>query len=157
MNLPIFGNDPIDALSTPLNVKKTKLAQIFTMKVRENPEKPGRILSVVWDSRSPLIDGFINNHSYIVAFKEKGIVAGNHYHKVKEEIFYPITGEFTAVLEDINSRDREEIKLQTNDHLALYVPVNIAHAFRADSDIATFLVIATSPGVESDELPYKLL
>ena len=152
-----FGTDPMDQYSSPIKINKTKLSKIFVMKVRENLKKPGRILSVIWDNRSSLISGFVNNYSYIVTFKGKGNIAGNHYHKIKRELFFPVIGNFTVVFEDINSKIREEVKLQANKHLVLYIPKNISHVIRADSDIAILLITATAPGTENDEFPYKVL
>lgn len=157
MDLPAFGSDPIDTYSTPIKVEDTKLSKIFIMAVRENAEKPGRALAAVWDIRVPLLPQFINNYSYTVTFKYAGNIAGNHYHKIKQELLYPISGNMTVGFEDINSKIKEEIKLETDKHQVLYIPTNIAHAIRSDSETAIFLVLASRPGVESDEIPYKVL
>ncbi len=151
-----IGNDPMDIYSTPIEINETKLSKIFTMKVRDTPDKPGRILAVIWDERSPLISGFSNKYSYTVKLKTVGNMAGNHFHKIKQELFYPIQGSFTVGLEDVSSKEREEIKMGANKNQALYFPIAIAHVIRAESDNAIFLIVASSPSILDDELPYRV-
>lgn len=57
-----------------------------------------------------------------------GFVRGNHYHEVKAEVIYIIRGEILLVVEDIVTRERAAIGLQSGD-LAV-IPVRIAHGFR---------------------------
>jgi len=154
--LPKLGPDPMDIYSYPINQKKTKLATIFQIKPREIPEKPGRSLSVVWDKRLPLIEGFENNYDYIVTFKNKGEKAGNHYHNSKQELFTPVIGQVKVILEDINTKETEEIIMDSKNHQILYVPPNIAHTVVADSDVCALLVIASFPNNLADEEPYQL-
>ena len=157
MNNPVSGKDPMDVYSKPIGVTKTKLTKIFKMKAREIPEKPGRSLVITWDKRLPLVEGFENSYSYLVTFAGKGNLAGNHYHKEKTELFTPVIGDFTIILEDIETKEREEITISTKDHPVVYIPKGIAHTVVADSDIAVLLVTASYPGTEGDEFPYKLL
>lgn len=152
-----FGSDPIDKFTVPIDTVKTHLAIIFTMQVRENPQKRGRALAVVWDKRKPLIEEFENQYSYTVTFKEKGNVAGNHFHKKKKEIFFPLLGKFTVVLEDIQTKEREEHQLDSESHQAMYVPFPVAHAVRNDTDFGILFVVASSPNIEGDEYEYKLI
>lgn len=151
-----FGDDPIDIYSSPVEIQKTKLSKLFILQPRETKEKPGRKLSVVWDARKPLVPRFANNYSYYVTFKTKGNIAGNHYHKKKEELFYAVNGELTVFLEDGHTKMKEEIRLLSTKHQALFIPKNISHMVRADTDNAILLVIATASGVTSDEFKYKI-
>jgi len=65
-----------------------------------------------------------------IAFIElkEGSVRGNHYHKIKEEWLYLIHGEIELVVEDIQSKTREGVPLQTGE-LAVLKP-GVAHALR---------------------------
>jgi quercetin dioxygenase-like cupin family protein len=141
--------------SSAPTINKTRLSKIFTMQVRENPEKPGRSIMDVWDIRRPLLKGFENNYSYIVTLREKGNIAGNHYHEKKQELIYPIMGTFTVALENIESKEREEILLETAKHQVVYFPTRIAHVIRAETEKAIFLVVTTS--TEAEVIPYKVL
>jgi len=145
----------ISLRSKPFVVSKTKLSKTFTMQVRKNPEKPGRSIKDVWDIRKPLLKDFENNYSYIVTLRGKGNIAGNHYHKNKQELIFPIMGNFTVLLENIESKEREVISLEVTKHQVIYFPSGIAHAIRAETDRAIFLVIATS--AEGDVVQYKIL
>ncbi len=142
-------------ISSAPTINKTKLSKIFTMQVRENPEKPGRSITDVWDIRNPLLKGFENNYSYIVTLREKGNIAGNHYHENQQELIFPIMGTFTVALENIESKEREEILLETARHQVVYFPTKIAHAIRAETEKAIFLVVTTS--TEREVIPYKVL
>lgn len=154
MKLPKLGPDPMDIYSQPINQEKTKLATIFEIKPRQTADKPGRSLSVVWDKRLPLIEGFENNYDYVVTFEGKGQKAGNHYHQSKQELFTPIIGRVKISLKDINNQETEEIFIDAKDHKILYVKPNIAHTVTSESDICALLVIATFPNNQSDEFPY---
>jgi dTDP-4-dehydrorhamnose 3,5-epimerase-like enzyme len=156
MKLPKIGPDPMDIYSYPINQEKTKLATIFTIKPRESVDKPGRSLSVIWDKRNPFIKDFENNYDYVVTFEKKGEQAGNHFHHSKQELFTPITGQIRVLLENINTKEKEEIIMNAKDHQILYVPTNIAHTVVADSDICALLVIATFPNNQADEEKYQL-
>jgi mannose-6-phosphate isomerase-like protein (cupin superfamily) len=61
-----------------------------------------------------------------------GVARGNHYHKFKEELLYLIDGEVLLVLENIDSKLRESVLLQTGD--LAYIPAGVAHALRALKD-----------------------
>lgn len=156
MRLPELGPDPMDVYSNPVSRVETKLATIFTIKPRESVDKPGRSLSVVWDRRNPFVKDFENNYDYVVTFEKKGEQAGNHFHHSKQELFTPIIGQIKVILEDVNTKEREEITINAKDHQILYVPTNIAHTVVADSDICALLVIATFPNNQADEESYQL-
>ena len=154
MKSPELGTDPADYLSQATQEKDTKLTKIFEIPIRRNPEKPGRELTVVWDERLPLIEGFENKYSYVVNFSEKGNHAGNHYHHHKEELFTPIVGKFTIILEDIETKEREEVKLERGQFI--YIPPKTAHTVVSETEIASLYVSATYPNNEQDEFEYSL-
>ena len=58
----------------------------------------------------------------------EGTVRGNHYHEVKEEFIYLIQGELLLVMEDIDSRTRESVSLQTGD--LVVISPRVAHALK---------------------------
>lgn len=148
-------SDPMDVYSKPVLIEETKLSKIFHLKRREKKEKPGRSLSVVFDKRYPLLEDFDYNYCYFVTFNKVNDSAGNHYHKKKEELFYPIVGEMAVVLEDIQTKERELINLDSGEHKVLYVPKGVAHKVVAKKERSILLVVATYPNSEEDEFPYQ--
>jgi quercetin dioxygenase-like cupin family protein len=66
---------------------------------------------------------------YIASIELKeGTVRGNHYHEVKREYIYILSGELLLALEEVTSHAREQLRLQGGD-LVLIQP-GIAHALQ---------------------------
>jgi len=148
--------DPMDKFSHPYKKIEHKLGTLFYMEPRKNPNKLGRELVVVYDDRFPLIPGFESHYSYYVRFFEKGNSAGNHYHHKKQELFIPIHGNFSVILEDLETKEQEEILLKRDEHPILYVNSKIAHRVTSNDADSTLLVITTSPNNEEDEYKYNI-
>ena len=58
-----------------------------------------------------------------------GAVRGNHYHKVKEEWIYLVRGEAVLLLQDIETKERASVSLQSGD--LAFVSTGIAHAIQS--------------------------
>jgi len=128
------------------------LGELFELKARQNPNKPGRELYVVYDKRFPVVPGFEVNYEYFVEFQNEGSVAGNHYHKLKREIFVPISGDFEVMLINPETKENEIIELKESEHKVLFVPSMIAHRVTSKNEKSKLLVLATSPN--EDEFGY---
>lgn len=148
--------DPMDKFSRPYKKIDSKLGSLFYMEARKNPNKTGRELVVTYDDRFPFISGFEMHYSYYVRFFEKGNSAGNHYHDKKRELFIPIHGSVTVILENLKTKEQEKILLKQEDHPILYINSKIAHRVISNEDDSALLVIATSPNSEEDEYTYKI-
>lgn len=148
--------DPMDKFSHPFKKINYKLCTLFYVEPRMNPDKPGRELVVVFDERFPIVSGFESRYSYYVRFFKKGNFAGNHYHDKKQELFIPVHGNFTVTLENLKTKEREEIMLKQDDHPILYINSKIAHKVSSEQDDSVLLVIATSPNSEEDEYHYEI-
>jgi dTDP-4-dehydrorhamnose 3,5-epimerase-like enzyme len=148
--------DPMDKFSRPYKKVDYKLGTMFYMEPRKNPDKPGRELIVAYDDRFPLLPDFELHYSYFVRFFKQGNLAGNHYHHKKRELFIPIQGDFTVILENIETKEQEKIALKQPDYSILYVNSKTAHVVLSDTDNSTLLVIATSPNNEADEYSYVI-
>jgi oxalate decarboxylase/phosphoglucose isomerase-like protein (cupin superfamily) len=61
-----------------------------------------------------------------------GTVRGNHYHKVKEEWVYMISGEATLIVEHIETRERAAVPLRKGD-LAV-IATEVAHAIKVHGE-----------------------
>jgi mannose-6-phosphate isomerase-like protein (cupin superfamily) len=57
-----------------------------------------------------------------------GNTRGNHYHRTKEEFVYVLQGEVLLVVEDIETRAREQVPLQAGD--LAFIQTHVAHALR---------------------------
>ncbi|HOX57211.1 MAG TPA: cupin domain-containing protein [Candidatus Paceibacterota bacterium] len=57
-----------------------------------------------------------------------GCVRGNHYHKVKQERIYMLRGKLSVVVEDIQTKARASVPMETGD--LLLVKTGIAHALQ---------------------------
>lgn len=146
--------DPANRFSFPKGVENTLVAKKFCFEPRENPEKPGRSLRVIFDARFPFVDGFHPRYMYSVSFEKAGNKAGNHYHVKKNEIFFPLSGQFEIHMARIKDGEKETVELSSENHEALFVESGIAHKVVAKSNDAILLVLASDPNVESDEFPY---
>jgi oxalate decarboxylase/phosphoglucose isomerase-like protein (cupin superfamily) len=146
----------MDQYSQPLSRTKTLLGELFDFPTRQAQKKPGRSLTVMWDERYPVVDGFMNSYSYLVRFAEPGSRAGNHYHRRKRELFFAAAGELVVVLEDLQTGAREEIELVSPQPRFLLVPTLIAHVIIARSENAILLVAADYPNTEDDEFPHHI-
>lgn len=133
---------------------KTKLGTKYLIPARDDPKKPGRKLTVVWDEKFPLRPRFKNRYSYQVEFKTRGSQAGNHVHKKKAEIFIPIKGSFKVILCDPISQVNETLTLKIGE--ALYIPARVAHVVIAKSARSILLVIANHPNNHADEFKYEV-
>jgi dTDP-4-dehydrorhamnose 3,5-epimerase-like enzyme len=140
--------------SKPIKIEKRIIGSLFYLNPRKN--KPGRELVVDYDERFPLIDGFKNRYSYIVKIYEKGISAGNHYHHRKAEIMLPLEGKFEIFMEDIHSKEKDDFEIDSKDNIAFYVPTEVSHAIKLVSDFGIFLVVASNPEEEDDNIDYPV-
>ena len=59
---------------------------------------------------------------------QAGSVRGNHYHKVKQEWVYMMSGEVTLVLEDLESNARESALLVAGD--LAFIQTGVVHALQ---------------------------
>lgn len=86
-----------------------------------------------------------------------GAVRGNHYHKKKEEWLVVIAGKQKVTLEDIHTKERKELLLDsTSEYLTrIRVGSNIAHSFRNIAD-STSIIVAYMPEIydPSDQHEY---
>lgn len=55
---------------------------------------------------------------------------GGHYHIVANEWFTLISGKADLVLEDVNTKERLIIVMDSKDPHTVFVPCNVAHMFR---------------------------
>src|SRR5689334_3706058 len=59
---------------------------------------------------------------------QAGSVRGNHYHKVKEEWIYLMSGEVNLIVEDLETKARESTFLVTGD--LAFVKTGVVHALQ---------------------------
>lgn len=71
-----------------------------------------------------------------------GKIRGCHYHKEKEEWFGIISGVMKVVLEDVQTKERKEIILDSSDETLTRIKIgaNIAHGFKNLSKDPSILI-----------------
>ncbi len=60
---------------------------------------------MLWDERHHFFPGLKNRYAYISRFFEASSHAGNHYHITRNEFYRAITGQFTIVLENVETKE----------------------------------------------------
>ena len=98
---------------------------------------------------------------YFVAFTPN-VSRGHHYHRSKVEWFGIVHGICEVVLEDIKTKERKEIILDSNDEKFKRIRVgpNVAHVFKNVSKDTAVLIAYGSKifkPEDSDTYPYKSL
>lgn len=144
--------DFYEQFSFPEKTQRTKLAVLFTLKSRTNV--PKRDLTVAFDSRHPLTEGFSVQYAYWLVFRKDGR-AGDHYHKKKKEIFIPLGGSLSVELKDPKTGKKETLKIKASENHALYIPAGINHSVMAEEDGSILLVLANTPATEEDTYRIK--
>lgn len=89
-------------------------------------------------------------------------VRGNHYHERRRESFAILSGKILLILEDVNTKERKEIELDSsNDHIPrVDFGVHTAHAMKNISDETVFLIAHSTVVYDSkdtDDVKYHLL
>lgn len=99
------------------------------------------------DERGKLIQLVREGYKQVnVIFSKKGVIRGNHYHKINQEMFYIISGKFCLMVELGNRR--EEYIFQTGDMFK--IKPFVKHSFEFLED--TILVSLYDKGVELSEM-----
>jgi quercetin dioxygenase-like cupin family protein len=100
------------------------------------------------DDRGELIqlvrEGY-NQVNYITA--KKGSVRGGHFHKLNQETFFVISGEFTLDVSLLNSENKEIFHMKSGDFFS--IPKNVLHSFNFTED--TQLISLYDLGVENKD------
>lgn len=97
--------ESLDKYSKPVKIEKTILATLLWNNPRDS--KKGRLFVPLYDERFPFLNNFIVKYIYTSIFLEKNNISGNHYHLKKREILVPLQGDFEIHLEDINTKEKE--------------------------------------------------
>ena len=95
---------------------------------------------------------------YFVTFKEKDVVRGNHFHKEWREWFGVVSGKLKVILEDVETKKREELILDADDekYIRLEIGPNVAHAFISLSPTASLLNYANGMWHPNDTFEFIL-
>ncbi len=102
-------------------------------------------------------DPFNCLHSYLVSINPRKTRA-EHYHKRKEEWLAITSGKIILLLEDVNSKKKERIFLDSNseDYKIIYIPPLVAHTIKNfGSTKASLVVFSKTPEDLEDTIPYK--
>lgn len=119
--------------------------------------KPNRVLSVFDVVEVNNILGKTFDTVYVNSM-EPGVVAGNHYHKTKEEIFACLFGKLEIYLEDQITKEKEMIILESGNPVLLSVKPGVVHAVKnISNEMAHLIVFSVGKPKEEDAFEYKII
>jgi len=97
-------------------------------------------------------------HSYLVCIK-KGKTRANHYHLRKEEWMAITSGKIDLLPEDIKTKEKAKIHLDTKseDYKMIYVPPLVAHILVNVADCESSVILFSKfPEKAGDTTPYEV-
>lgn len=83
-----------------------------------------------------------------------GMIRGNHYHKLRQEFFYIISGDIALRLADVATGETVDVKLSTGD--MAYIQPGIAHGFNPLT-AGHAIEYAAQPFDHADVFPHRLV
>lgn len=101
----------------------------------------------------------IPNHTgeVYLTMGKPGEIKGGHYHPEAVEWFTVIEGEAILRLEDVQTKERKEIKMSLKEQISVFVPNNVAHDFlNVGSNNMIILAYTDKLYDPSDTISYKL-
>lgn len=127
----------------------------FSFQLRTN--KPNRVLSI-FDVKS--INNFLKGDfdTVYVNSMNSGAVAGNHYHKEKQEVFACIYGELKIYFENIITKEKKVYLLKAGEPTLLRVESGVAHAVENISKETSHLIVfSIGKPKDEDAFEYKII
>lgn len=79
------------------------------------------------------------------------VIRGNHYHKRKIEWFSVVKGTAKLVLEDNESKEREELIISDDKPAIIKILPNISHAIQNIGDDEMYLIVIANEVFNSDD------
>jgi hypothetical protein len=140
----------LDKYSKPVGEENTKLSTIFLLNSRDS--KKGRLWIPIFNKEAPL--KFDVKFAYLSRILEKNNVSGNHYHKLKEEIIIPLNGSFEIHLEEVETKEKEIVLVNSEENKAIYIGTGISHKVVSKDEAGLLLVLASTPSTIEDEIDY---
>jgi UDP-2-acetamido-2,6-beta-L-arabino-hexul-4-ose reductase len=127
---------------------------IQTTKLSRHKDKRGDLLANTNEEM------MLATKHFFVSRSNPGAVRGNHYHKHKTEWFLVIKGECEIVVEDMNTKIQESIKVSDKDDSLVSMEPGKAHAIRnigSDELILFAFVNEVLDQNDPDTFPYTVL
>lgn len=79
---------------------------------------------------------------------KQGIQLGNHYHQYMRELFHVISGQVHIKLEDVQTKERQEYRLEPGQSMEM--PLYVAHLVLPES--CSIFLKRISPGFDPNDL-----
>lgn len=80
-----------------------------------------------------------------------GVIRGNHYHKHKVEWFSVVKGKAKLVLEDNESKEREELILSDEEPAIVKITPNMSHTIQNIGDDEMYLIVIVNEVFNPDD------
>lgn len=126
-------------------------------KFKKFSDKRGEL--IVFLQKGDLADAYKTfGQIYFVTFTSKGIVRGNHYHKVWHEWFGIVAGKVRVTLEDVKTKERKSFILDAKKDLytRLEISPSIAHKIESLTKYAALLNYADGEWSSDDSIRYVI-
>lgn len=97
---------------------------------------------------------------FFISKSKPGVVRGNHYHNHKIEWFVIVKGKGKVVVEDLESKEREEVVIDEEDNLAVKMEVKKAHAVKNIGDNEMILLAFVNETLDKenpDTFPHEVI
>ncbi len=124
-----------------------------TIKLRRYDDQRGNLIE------NTLEQIMLDSRHFFVSKSKPGVVRGNHYHHRKSEWFYIIQGQAKFCVEDIATKEREEIIVHDSDDIIINLTSDKAHAFKNTGEnelILLALVNEVHNQNDPDTFPYEI-
>ena len=130
--------------------------KIITYKRNKIEDHRGWFLKVITGKESNLPK---HTGEIYITLANPGEMKGGHYHPIANEWFTIIKGTCLLKLEDIETKECLEIKLDSQEPVTIYVPCGIAHGFFNNSVEQDFILIAYSDELfdPADTIPFDFI
>jgi uncharacterized RmlC-like cupin family protein len=129
-------------LHMPLSKVSVRHLPVYTPPLKGFLEEGGRIKQPAGELAQITNGGSFQYLAYIEFNIDAPVLRGNHYHEIKEEFLYILTGKLRAVYKDIDTDDMEEITVSAGDLITIqprcahvYFPIEYSQAIEFSASL----------------------
>lgn len=84
-----------------------------------------------------------------ISYSVKDAIRGGHYHKIKTEWFFVISGEAEIYLKDLDTNEENVLKISATNPILLEIPPRVVHKIKSQSEL--YLLVGTDRIFNEDE------
>jgi UDP-2-acetamido-2,6-beta-L-arabino-hexul-4-ose reductase len=131
--------------------KKNRLKNILA-DISRNFDARGEVVKIITVQKA----GWPARDVIAVSVKP-GVVRGNHYHKIKEEVFVVLLGRLLVTLVDVKTGERMKMRLDGKSRKMLFIHPFVAHSAKnIGKDTAWFMEVQNTDYDKSDDYRFDV-